>query len=824
MNTTVRITMAALAIAGSGLSTAQNTSPRVLEEVIVTAQKRTESLQDTPIAIDAFDESALEREGIANVGDLANNIPSLTIQPFPINTTTLRIYIRGIGLIDAQLTQDPPVGVYIDGAYIARSAALATDIADLQRIEVLRGPQGTLYGRNSTGGAVNLITRKPDTEAIQFKQTFTLGDRDLFSSKSMLNVPLWSESALKLAYYRRGIDGYIDNTGEGGDFGDSKTEGYRADFRWNISDRLTVDYAYDETKVANTNMTYSHIRPSVQIPNPAFNDEIIITNLINSGARQFFDFNRSESRPDKIHSAVPLADAENTISGQQLVLDWSFNERMSVKYIYADRALYDKTPTNLASGARSDGYRLDNDAFTSFAIADESGGTAPCSPCVGRNRHYDGYQPVVEQDQFSHELQFLGSTVGGGISYIAGLYYFQEEASEQSGEDVEMGHLLSAPLGSVENGDNTGQRIEVLLQYASEIKNSAVAAYSQVTWTPSILDRKFSVTLGARHSRDNRKVHGTGRQVSFLVTPATGDNRGTNALDIGTQLSDEFGDNSGDKDFRDNSFSLILEYDLLDDVNLYFKRADAYKSGGFNAREPQDNAGQQRFRDGFEAEKVTAYELGLKSRLLSNQLQFNADIFHQEIDGQQLNFAVPNTLNNTTVANGDSSILKGFEMDVSWLAGDSLLLSANYAYLDATIEPSRNPISGEIEDGFVFDSAPRHAYTLGLDWSIWQGAYSNRVAFNATYSFTDERNGGAREEHANFDFDRQDDFAVLNARLGAYELNFFGGILDVALWSKNILDEEYSINNIHTLPQAGRSKMFGAPRSYGFDFIYSWGT
>ena len=253
-------------LGAAGTNYAAHAEPRQLEEVLVTAQKKTESLQDTPIALDAFGEQALEREGIGNVGDLANNVPAMTIQPFPINTTTLRIYIRGIGLIDAQITQDPPVGVYVDGAYIARSAALTTELADLTRIEVLRGPQGTLYGRNSTAGAVNLITRQPDVDRVQLKQAFTVGDRDLFSSKTMINVPVVEGLAAKLAYLNKRVDGYIENTGQGGDFGDTDTEGYRLDIGWDISDTVRLDYAYDRAEVTNTNLVYSHTRPSDPIP------------------------------------------------------------------------------------------------------------------------------------------------------------------------------------------------------------------------------------------------------------------------------------------------------------------------------------------------------------------------------------------------------------------------------------------------------------------------------------------------------------------------------------------------------------------------------
>ncbi|WP_372865573.1 TonB-dependent receptor, partial [Spongiibacter sp.] len=738
----------------------------------------------------------------------------------PINTTTLRIYIRGIGLIDAQITQDPPVGVYVDGAYIARSAALATDLADLTRIEVLRGPQGTLYGRNSTGGAVNLITRRPNIDALQFKQAFTVGDRNLFSSKTMVNSPLWQGAAAKLAYFTKTVDGYIENSGQGGDFGDSSTEGYRFDFGWDVNERLHIDYAYDKASVDNTNVSYSHIRPSDPIPNPDANQGIAFTNLINSGARQFYDFNPSGKRPDSIHSPIPMEEAESEISGHQLSVDYQFSEDMVLKYIYAERELYDNTPTILATGARSDGYRLDNSPIFSFPVAAVPGDSAVCNPCVGRSVQYGAVHPLIEQEQFSHELQLSGSLLDQRLSYITGLYYFEETATQGAGK---VGHLLSGPLGSAADGNNTGNRIEVLTEARFDIENTAMAMFAQFTWRPPVLDDRLSFTLGARHSEDNRKSAALRRQISLIVVPGDLDNTDRDNNDIATQLSDAFYNVRGDKDFKDDSFSFITEYEFNDDVNLYFKVNEAYKSGGFNTREQVTAEGAQRYIDGFDEEKVTAYELGLKSRFFNNRFQFNADIFQQDFVDQQLNFSVPNTTSDTTVANAGESTLKGFEMDSTWLASENLLLVLNYAYLDAAIEPSRNPLSGEVDDGFVFDSAPRHAYTAMVDWTLWNSMNRGNIAFNATYSYTDERNGGGRKEFATFDADRQDDFAVLNARVGWYELPLFDGILDVALWSKNLLDEEYSVNNIHNLPQAGRSVMFGEPRSYGFDLIYNWG-
>ncbi|MFT7403209.1 TonB-dependent receptor [Zhongshania sp.] len=794
--------------------------PIALEEVVVTAQKKQSTLQDTPIALDAFNEDALQREGIGNVGDLANNVPAMTIQPFPINTTTLRIYIRGIGLIDPQITQDAPVGVYLDGGYIARSSALATDLADLQRIEVLRGPQGTLYGRNSTGGAVNLITRRPNVDEREFRQSLTFGDRNLFTSKTMFNTPLWDGAAGKISYFRKSVDGYIKNSGLGGDFGDNETEGYRVDFAWDVTATVHVDYAYDKAEVNNTNMTYSQARP--KSPLSGTSSGVAFNNLINNGAQQFFDYNPSESLPDEIFSAVEIPEARNVIEGHQLSVDWLLDEVTAVKYIFAMRDLLDSTPTNLSTGAKTDGYRLDNEPLFGFPVAVVPGGAAPCTPlCVGRSVMHDGFIPDILQDQYSHELQLSGDMFDSSVSYITGLYYFNETAT--FGAD-KVGHLLSAPLGSTATRDNTTRRIEVMTQAKYAIENSAAAIFAQMTWRPPVLDDRLRFTLGARHSEDNRKARSARRQISFIVTPGDGDNLDRDDLDSATQLPEAFYDETGDKDFSDDSFTFISEFEISDDVNAYYKMSEAYKSGGFNIREEITAAGAERFRNGFNEEKVTAHELGLKSRFFQNRFQFNADIFRQEFENQQLNFVVPGAVSDTTVANAGSSVLQGFEMDSTWLVSEGLLLVLNYAFLDAEINPSRNPLSGEVEDNFVFDSAPKHAYTAALDWTLFDSVNYGRWAFNATYSFTDERNGGGLATASTYQQDKMHSFAVLNARLGAYEVEAFDGRLNIAVWSKNVLNEEYSVNNIHNLPQADRSVMFGEPRSYGLDLIYNWGS
>ena len=171
-----------------------------LEEVIVSAQKREESIQDVPISIAAFSQESIEKFGINDLKGLASKVPNVVINEFTGSSTTARLFIRGVGQNDVQVTQDPSVALYMDGVYIGSSVGTAFETADIQRIEVLRGPQGTLYGRNATGGAINIITNQADPGGIAFKQTLTAGNWDLFRSRTMLNVPLTDKTAIKLAY------------------------------------------------------------------------------------------------------------------------------------------------------------------------------------------------------------------------------------------------------------------------------------------------------------------------------------------------------------------------------------------------------------------------------------------------------------------------------------------------------------------------------------------------------------------------------------------------------------------------------------------------
>ncbi len=812
------------ALGGLGLSAFAPSlyAQAALEEVIVTAQKKAESLQDTPISLTAFSEDRLEVEGISNLGDIGSKVPSLTIEPFPINNATLRIFIRGIGISDAQITQDPPVGIYVDGVYIARSTGTALDVADLQRIEILRGPQGTLYGRNTTGGAINLITKKPTTEGVEFKQKFTVGNRDLFTSKSTLNLPVTDTVAAKLAVMRTMQDGHIENTGPGGDFGDRDVEGFRFDLRWDITESLALDYAYDKSDFDYYNTEYQHVRPRTPIEGSQ-------ADLVDASGKTSY----SNSRQEAIGTVMPFEQSSTDIEGHALTLTQDF-DTVQLKYIFAYRELYDKSYASLGGGVplepgesphgdnaeSRDIYRLDSHEYCGQA-AEFVLGAGNCLPLT---------YPKVSQEQFSHELQLTGDLFDSRVNYIVGGYYFKEEAQENNGP---LHHQLSGPVnaGLPDLVGLTWVRAVNMLSQIYDIENEAAAVFGQFTWTPEILEDRLHLTFGARHSEDTRSTVKFQRDMTIAETsagpidvsfvqcggnPANGDCRNFDSI-------------PASQDFSNDSFSLVAEFDLTDDINIYAKRVEAYKSGGFNTRDPQQDGNQGPasdgndygfgYADGFDAEYVTSYELGIKSELLDRRLRINADVFFSEYEDMQLNFILAGTVADTKVTNAGEAEMFGFEADVTFLANENLLLMLNYAFLDTEVTKATDVNGNDVADQFVFFSAPEHSFTASADYTIHQADWG-RTSVNVSVNYMDERNGGSRALNVKNTQLRQ--YELVNARLSLTDVPLAGGRLGAGLWAKNLLDTEYELTAVDNLPQADRSVIWGEPRTYGLDIFYEY--
>lgn len=359
----------ALAVGLSAHSAFSGAATLALEEVVITAQKREESLQQTPISITALGAEELQNRGIQSLVDLRTAVPNLEMTPHPNSGTTALVFMRGIGNRDDQITQDPSVAIYLDGVYVARSQGLAMEVADLARVEVLQGPQGSLYGRNATGGAISFHTRRPEIGEFGFKQDLSAGDYNLLRSRTQLNLPLGDNAAAQLAYLNTRKDGFIDNTGSGARrFGDHDREAMRLALLWSPSDQLDVFYSYDRSALEDTPVWAARVGLYPEV----------------------------SPRPER--AAAADVDSNDVVAqGHNLTLEWALSDQLLLKSITGYREVDSLTNQRFHPGL----FAPDPVFFTV----------------------YD-----TQQEQFSQELQLIGESAGGSLEYVLGAFYFDEEA------------------------------------------------------------------------------------------------------------------------------------------------------------------------------------------------------------------------------------------------------------------------------------------------------------------------------------------------------------------------------------------------------------
>jgi len=436
---------------GQQAAASSSASADHLEEIIVTAQKRNEKLQDVPIAITAFNAAALEKMGFTNMGDLAEKVPALAITPYPNSSSSLVVFMRGVGEVDAiQLARDPGVGIYLDDVYIARGEALTADLGDIERVEVLRGPQGTLYGRNTIGGAVKFITAKPTGE-FGVKESLDVGNYGYIRNLISVNLPEFAKISAKLTYMNSSVDGWVHNPGTGGDFGSKTQEGYRIALRWRPLDSVMVDYTYDNARQGGVSPYEQHAYSSLELG---------------------FVFPLQPSRVDQSWRGVNLPIEDSFVSsGHALTATWDLSEAVSVKSITAYRdlkatALHDTT----------EAFNLPVVIFTG-----------------------------IDQHQFSEEGLLSGTLDDLAVKYTVGGFYFTEKGGMRNSglaNQFSLRFFLRPYIPPM--------LADLAPATASGAENQSAGAYANLTWTPPILDDRLSFIVGGRYSSDDRSASNAG--------------------------------------------------------------------------------------------------------------------------------------------------------------------------------------------------------------------------------------------------------------------------------------------------------------------------
>jgi iron complex outermembrane recepter protein len=683
-------------------------APVEIGEIVVTAQRRSEALQDTPLSIIALTAQALEKRSIFDINDLRSVVPNVQITPFPTNAASPRIFIRGIGNNDNQVTTDPTVAVYMDGVYVARSQGLGAEVADLERIEVLRGPQGSLYGRNATGGAINYITKAPKFGEFSAKQTIMAGDYAQFRSRTNVNIPIGENLAVSLGYLHAEKEGFVRNLGTGVDrYGDQRRDAYRAAVRWAPLESLDVRYIYDRSDYADT---------------PVFVAEVPLYPAERSRPLAGSPFEQDLRRND------------NTSEGHNLTASWEVGDH-TLKSITAYRKLSSLAHQSVLAGVLSP------------------------SPAIATNLQLD-------QDQFTQELQLLGSFADDRLEYILGGYYFDESA-----HTFDQARIIGAP------------RVD---RYV-DINNKAYAAFGQVTFRPQSVDGLY-VTGGLRWSRDERQA-----TLERITVPAGGPP---------VAATPGFGDRS----FSNLAPTFIVGYNGAGGLNAYAKYAKGYKTGGYNLRASSVAA----FNAGFGEETLDAYEVGLKSTWLDNRLLVNVALFRS--DYKDIQTSVPADAVNPAIIdifNAGRARIQGVELDVTARPTRDLTLNVNYGYLDNNYTKIVDGLGVDVTDNYVFVNSPRHSVITSVDWVVARTSFGELALF-ADYAFQSQK-----YTITNLPQYKVGSYGILNARLSLSEVPIgLAKDWQVSIFAKNITDTNYYVD---TSPSLRPTAIYGDPRTVGME-------
>ena len=782
-----------------------------LEIITVTAQKRTENLQETPISISVMSSQALQDRHVTSILDLGEGaVPSLTIAPFFSRPGALVVNIRGVGVLSDsnQPARDQGVGVYVDGVYLGRAQGLGTALFDIDNIEVLKGPQGTLFGRNTEGGALNIVTKKPLGE-FRLNATAGVGNYGSHKAEVHLDLPSFANIALKVDAVIAKRDPFVANPLPGAlGFNSFDKRGIHVEALWRPSDTFKADLSYDASYDATSTLYQQEISAGTGLPTSASGSSAIPPNTTAA------IFKLQPTRAYTSVVGVPQQPCEGHAHGVSLTMEWKATPDLTLRSITAYRTM---RQSQFDNGSAAPNLQ-------------RATPLPPASPPNFLNFGFARYSLAdFAQHQFSQEVQLIGDLPR--LKFVGGALYYRENVADDAvalntdlftdaaGSTYTFPATLSAfPFTTDLNAIYANN----LFQRASKVITTSTGVFGQATWTPAIANDMVHLTGGLRWSHDKKEgqLYIVNGAAPILPTP-------TGNVQAPIQLN--------------RSWSRVdpmvnLAIDLSRDVHVYGKWSTGYRSGGTNSRSTSYAQ--------FSPETVSMFEIGAKTELLDHHVRFNVAGYVGTYKNIQLDFsgiyqfldangqlvATTRTTTDTVNAPGTGH-LKGVELELAVAPFDGLTMTASYSYNSVKIPNTLNPFPQSIGGGQVAlitvpipiyqPYTPVHSASASIDYETPIGNALIKLHLDANYD------SGYYAGYVDSDYDsvtravrfaqpKGDSGLVFNGRIALANIpvGSTGAKVTFAVWARNLFNEEHDFLKFGTAA-SGIQGFFNDPRTFG---------
>ncbi len=724
-----------------------------IEEIVITATKREQSLQDVPIAVTALDGDTLRRANIRDIRDLQQLTPSLVLTSTQSETAGTTARIRGVGTTGDNLGLESSVAVFVDGVYRNRNSVALTDFGEVERIEILRGPQGTLFGKNASAGLIHVITKGPDLNEFDGYAEGSFGEFDEYRLAAGVTGPIAENTLgfrLDANYAQR--EGFITDIANGDKYNDQDRYLVRGQLGWapsdNVEFRLIADYGKrEETCCA------------------AVTDVAGPTSAIINGQTQLTGFQPLGQvivPPDPFARNTTVSKeigytSDTTEGGVSLEIDWGLG------------------PGDLVSITSYRDWESERSQDLDYSNASIL------------YRPLGGYSNTFKT--FTQELRYAWSA--GDFDLLVGAYYVDEQLDVLDGIRVGSSYntyvnaLILAggeanTLQTVTFADGQGAQVDDFKQ-----QTDSWAAFTHNTW--NMTDR-FAATLGLRYTRETKDVDAllVADNPACLAAVTTNPDAlgqlgiGLTCLSLVSPLVD--GTYNGSRTDKEWTGTFILDYDFTADWMGYASYARGYKAGGFNL----DRSGLGNPLLGqtvsisnteFEPETVDSFEVGAKANLANGAVKLNFAVFFSEFQDFQLNTF---TGTNFVVTNLDKVESSGIEFEGTAFVADGLSLTAGITYNDAKYGDN---VSDPSLAGKRLTNAPEWVGTAAIDYE--RSLTGTLLGFlRLDYRYTSERNTGSDLAPEKL----QKATNVVNGTIG---IGADDGFWEIELWARNLFDEDF---------------------------------